>query len=136
METKMEGRISNLVQEADWKKEKHVPVIDCLSDVPKDEMFDVKIGLGEEIAHPNTTEHHIRWIDVYFHPEDEKFPYHIGRYEFTAHGASTEGPDTSSVYTHHAVTTSFKTSKPGTILALAFCNIHGLWQSSKQITIK
>ncbi|UCB59542.1 MAG: hypothetical protein JSV67_01705, partial [Thermoplasmatales archaeon] len=31
---------------------------------------------------------------------------------------------------------SFKTSKPGTILALALCNIHGLWQSSKQINLE
>ena len=27
-----------------------------------DEMFAVKVSLGKEIAHPNTTEHHIRWI--------------------------------------------------------------------------
>ncbi|MFW6121229.1 MAG: class II SORL domain-containing protein [Petrotogales bacterium] len=136
METKMEEKIGSLIQEADWKKEKHVPVIDCPDEVSKDEMFDVKVGLGKEIAHPNTTEHHIRWIDIYFHPEGEKFPYQIGHYEFNAHGESVDGPNKSSVYTHHAVTTSFKTSKTGTILALAYCNIHGLWQSSKQIDVK
>ena len=68
METKMEEKIGNLIQEADWKKEKHVPVIECPDEVSKDEMFDVKAGLGKEIAHPNTTEHHIRWIELYFHP--------------------------------------------------------------------
>ncbi|MDD2666674.1 MAG: class II SORL domain-containing protein [Methanocellales archaeon] len=136
METKMEEKIGDLIQEADWKKEKHVPVIECPDEMDKDEMFEVRVGLGKEIAHPNTTEHHIRWIDLYFHPDGEKFPYQIGHYEFNAHGESVEGPNKSTIYTHHAVTTSFKTSKPGTILALALCNIHGLWQSSKSIDVK
>ena len=136
METKMEENIGNLIQEADWKKEKHIPVIECPDDVDKDKMFDVKVGLGKEIAHPNTTEHHVRWIDLYFHPVGEKFPYQIGHYEFNAHGESVDGPNKSSIYTNHAVTTSFKTSKPGTIIALALCNIHGLWQSSKQIKVE
>jgi len=136
MEMKYEEKLGNLIQEADWKIEKHVPVIDCLDEIDKDEMFDVKVGLGKEIVHPNTTGHHIRWIDLYFHPEGEKFPYQIGHYEFNAHGESVDGPNKSTVYTHHAVTTSFKTSKPGTILATALCNIHGLWQSSKSVDLK
>jgi len=125
-----------LVQEADWKIEKHVPVIECSDAVKADEMFQVTVGIGKEIAHPNTTEHHIRWISLFFHPEGEKFPYHLGHYEFNSHGESVKGPNTGSVYTHHQVTTSFKTSKPGTILALTLCNIHGLWQSAKEIKLK
>ena len=136
METKMEEKIGSLIQEADWKKEKHVPVIDCPDEVSKDEMFDVIVGLGKEIAHPNTTEHHIRWIDLYFHPDGEKFPYQLGHYEFNAHGESVDGPNESTIYTHHRVTTSFKTGKSGTVLAMALCNIHGLWQSSKQIKVE
>ena len=129
-------KIGELVQEADWKTEKHVPVIECPDTVKAGELFEVKVGIGKEIAHPNTTEHHIRWISLFFHPKGEKFPYQIGRYEFSAHGASVQGPNTSSVYTHHAATAWFKTSKPGTILAVAFCNIHGLWQSSKEIKLQ
>ncbi len=132
----MDEKIESLIQEADWQTEKHVPVIECPDEVDQDEMFDVKVGVGKEIAHPNTTEHHIRWIALYFHPDGEVFPYHIGQYEFNAHGESAAGPNKSTVYTHHAITTSFKTSKPGTILALALCNIHGLWQSSKSIDVK
>ena len=125
-----------LVQEADWKIEKHVPIIECPDSVKTDEIFQVMVGIGKEIAHPNTTEHHIRWISLFFHPEGEKFPYHLGHYEFNSHGESAKGPNTSSVYTHHQVTMSLKTSKPGTVLALALCNIHGLWQSSKEIKLK
>jgi superoxide reductase len=129
-------KIGELIQEADWKKEKHIPVIECPDAVNADDLFEVRVGVGKEIAHPNTTEHHISWISLYFHPKEELFPYHIGHFEFCAHGASTKGPNTSSVFTHHAVTISFKTSKPGTILAVASCNIHGLWQSSREVKLK
>jgi len=129
-------KIGDLVQEADWTKEKHVPVIDCADTVKADTVFEVKIAIGKEIAHPNTTEHHISWISLYFHPDGEKFPYQIGHYEFNSHGASVQGPNTSSVYTHHAVTTWLKTSKSGTLIAVSLCNIHGLWQSSKEIKIQ
>jgi superoxide reductase len=37
------------------------------------------------------------------------------------------------VTTHHAVTCEMKTRKPGTLLATSYCNIHGLWESEKQI---
>ena len=129
-------RIGDLVQEADWKAEKHVPVVECADAVKVDELFEVKISIGKEIAHPNTTEHHISWMSLFFHPEGEKFPYQIGRCEFDAHGASAQGPNTSSVYTHHAATVWMKTSKPGTIIAVSMCNIHGLWQSSKEIKLE
>ena len=92
-----------LIQKADWKLEKHVPVIECKDVVKVDETVEVKIGIGKEIAHPNTTEHHIRWISLFFHPKDEKFPYHLGHYEFNAHGASVQGPNTSTIYSHHAL---------------------------------
>lgn len=85
----------------DWKKEKHVPVIDCPDAVTKGQMFKVTVTLGKEIAHPNETKHHICWIEAYFKPEGAKLPYQLGRFEFTAHGASVDGPDTSGVYTHH-----------------------------------
>ncbi len=125
-----------LFKTADWKKEKHVPVIDAPDKIKRGEMFEVKVSIGKEVAHPNKTEHHIRWIMLYFKPEGDNFPYQIGKVEFAAHGESTEGPDTSTVYTHHAATLSFKTEKPGTIFASSLCNIHGLWQSSKDITVE
>jgi superoxide reductase len=129
-------KLSEAIQEADWKTEKHVPVIECPDAVKPNEMLEVNVTIGKEIAHPNTTEHHISWISLFFFPEGEKFPYQIGHYEFNAHGASVQGPNTSSVYTHHSAKTWFKTGKPGTILALSLCNIHGLWQSSKEIKLQ
>jgi superoxide reductase len=104
--------------------------------VKANEIFKINVTIGKEIAHPNTTEHHISWISLFFHPEGEKFPYQIGRYEFNAHGASVQGPNTSYIYTHHAVTTWIKIGKPGALIAVSMCNIHGLWQSSKEVKLK
>ena len=127
--------IGERIQKADWKKEKHVPVIECPDEVKAGELFQVKVSLGKEIAHPNTTEHHISYISLYFHPEGEKFTHHVGNYEFGAHGEAASGPNEGPVYTHHSVVTELKIDKPGTLYALAFCNIHGLWESSKEIKV-
>jgi len=123
-------------QEADWKKEKHVPVIECPEKVTSGEMFDVRVSLGREIAHPNTTDHHIRWIQLFFQPENGKFIYQIGNFEFSAHGESVEGPDKGPVHTNHSVVASMKITGPGTIHALALCNIHGLWESAKEVQVQ
>ncbi len=130
------SEFKELFQSADWKVEKHVPVIEAPDKVKRGEFFKVTVTIGKEVAHPNKTEHHIAWIDVYFHPKGEKFPYQIAKAEFNAHGASAQGPDTSTIYTHHTATMSFKTDKPGVIYATGSCNIHGLWQNSKTIEIE
>jgi superoxide reductase len=130
------SRIGELYQTADWKAEKHVPVIECPDQVGADEMFDVFVSLGKEIAHPNTTEHHIRWIQLFFKPDGDKFSYQVGNFEFTAHGESVEGPNTGPVYTHHSAGSRLKLKKSGELLAGAYCKIHGVWESSKRITIK
>ncbi|MFW6150211.1 MAG: class II SORL domain-containing protein [Chloroflexota bacterium] len=122
-------------QTADWKSEKHVPVIECPERVTGGELFPLKVTLGKEVAHPNTTEHHIRWISVYFHGEGEKFPFQVGHFEFCAHGEHVEGANKGPVYTNHEVTASVKVSKTGVLYATALCNIHGLWYSSKEITV-
>jgi len=124
-----------LFQTADWKTEKHVPVIDCADEVKAGELFIATVSVGKEVAHPNTTDHHIRWITVYFLAEGEKFVYQVGHFEFSAHGESTEGPDKGPVYTNHEVAVTLKVNKPGIIYATSFCNIHGLWQGEKAIKV-
>ena len=126
--------MKELYQSADWKSEKHVPVIEVESSPSKGELFRVGVSVGKEIAHPNTTAHHIRWIELYFLPEGEKLPYQVGRVEFTAHGASVQGADTSTVYTNHESMFSMKTDKPGELFASSYCNIHGLWENSEKIS--
>ncbi|MBN2053640.1 class II SORL domain-containing protein [bacterium] len=123
------------LQQADWKAEKHVPVIECPERVNAGDWVTAKVGLGKAIAHPNTTEHHIRWIEVFFAPDDEKFPYELGRFEFTAHGESAKGANQGPAYTHHEVSFGFQIKKSGVLHALAFCNIHGVWESARRIEV-
>ncbi len=130
------AKIGEQFQTADWKTEKHVPVIECPDSVAADEMFDVKVSLGKEVAHPNTTEHHIRWIQLYFKPEGDKFAYQVGNFEFCAHGESAAGANEGPVYTNHSAVARMKVKKPGTLLATALCNIHGLWEYSKSVSVK
>ena len=127
--------LRDLLQSADWKTEKHVPVIDAPDRINKGQLLKLGISVGKQIAHPNTTEHHIRWIEVYFLAVGEKFPYQIARIDFDAHGESAQGPNTSTVYTVPQVALSFKTDKSGEIFALSYCNIHGIWKGVKQITV-
>jgi len=129
-------KLKELLQEADWKAEKHVPVIEVAGKIKKQEITAISVSVGKEIPHPNTTEHHIRWIAVYFHPKGEKFPYQLGKFEFDSHGESVQGPNTSTVYTQPSVVCNFKTEKSGAVIAVSYCNIHGLWENSLELTVE
>ncbi len=119
-----------LIKTADWKTEKHAPVIEVPEKIKKGELTTVTVGVGKEIPHPNTLEHHIEWIDVYFRPEGAPVVYHVVRFEFAAHGAS-EGLISEPIGSF-----SFKTDKSGTLYAFSFCNIHGLWGSTAEVKVE
>jgi superoxide reductase len=120
--------IANKIQSADWKAEKHVPVIDCPDTVQAGKPFQITVTVGKEIAHPNTIEHHINWIEVYFNPEGDKFVYDVGRFEFNVHGEA-------DVFAAAAVTATITLSTSGTLQAVSHCNIHGLWESEKTVKV-
>ncbi|MDO5715514.1 MAG: desulfoferrodoxin family protein [Tissierellia bacterium] len=113
-------KLTQTVQSGDWKNEKHVPALH----VEKvEDGFKVRAFVGEEIDHPNTLEHHILWIKVYFQPEGAKFPIEVGSYQFQAHGES-------EVYTKPEVISYVKTEQKGQVFAMSYCNIHGLWENA------
>ncbi|MFA6357819.1 MAG: class II SORL domain-containing protein [Candidatus Omnitrophota bacterium] len=126
----------DLLQSADWKTEKHAPVIDVPDKISKGDILKIDVSVGKQIAHPNTTDHHIKFIEVYFLATGEKFPYQVARFEFTVHGESTQGPNTSTIFSEPKITTSFKTEKSGVIMAVSYCNIHGLWKSEKEVKVE
>ncbi|MHA2496394.1 MAG: desulfoferrodoxin family protein, partial [Candidatus Hodarchaeales archaeon] len=107
--------MGELYQTADWKSEKHVPAI--IKVKKKEEFVKVKVAVGKEIPHPNTTEHHIKWIKLIFWPEGEKFPVEVGNAQFVAHGESAQGPNTSSIYTEPRAIFILKTEKGGKLIA-------------------
>ncbi|MBN1178567.1 MAG: class II SORL domain-containing protein [Anaerolineae bacterium] len=128
-------KLGDKIQSADWKAEKHVPVIEAPETVAAGELFNVTVSVGKEIAHPNTTEHHIRWIDVYFQPDGDKFVYQVAHFDFNAHGESAKGANQGPVYTHPLASFSMKVEGAGTLMAVSLCNIHGLWESSAELKI-
>ncbi|WP_018124052.1 class II SORL domain-containing protein [Desulfovibrio oxyclinae] len=130
------AHLSDLIKRDDWKNEKHVPVIEAPDSVSASEPFDVKVSIGKEVAHPNTTEHHIRWIRLFFKPQGQELVYEAGAFEFNAHGESAKGANEGPVYTHHGATCTLKISEPGHLIALGYCNIHGLWENSREIALK
>ena len=125
--------ISEVIKSADWKTEKHAPVIEVPEGIKAGEDFEVKVSLGKAVSHPNTTNHHISWIAVYFQPEGAPVPYQVGHFDFSAHGESAAGPDQGPLYTAPSAVVTIKTDKPGTLQALSFCNLHGLWESTAEV---
>ena len=120
--------LGEYVKQADWKTEKHAPVVSCPDSVAAGEAFTVEVSVGKEIPHPNTVEHHIAWISLYFVPEGGAAPFQVGRYDYSGHG---EGP----VLAEPTTTAVVKLEKSGTFYAISFCNLHGLWEGSKAVSV-
>ena len=123
----MEQRLSSLIKSADWKAEKHVPVIVAPDAVVPGVQFDVEVSVGKEIPHPNAVEHHIVWAALYFVAEGSQLPVELARADFAAHG-----PD---VFAEPVFKASVRLSKPGVLHAVAYCNIHGLWESARRVSV-
>lgn len=116
-------KLTETVQTADWKNEKHVPAIKTARE---EGLLKIQARVGEEIEHPNTLEHHIGWIKLFFQPEGAKFPIEVASYEYKSHGEE-------ELYTKPIVKAYVETDKPGTVYALSYCNIHGLWENSEEV---
>lgn len=117
--------ISASIKSADFKTEKHVPVISVLS--KEGDVAVVEVSVGKEVAHPNTTEHFISYIDLYY--KGDAALQHIGRAEFLAHGESAQGANQGALHTEPVAVFKCKLTKPGVLHAVSYCNIHGLWES-------
>ena len=128
------SEFSATIQNADWKTEKHAPEIQAPESVKANEFFTITAGLGSAIAHPNTTAHYISWVSLFFLPEGAKIPLQLAHAEFKSHGDSAS--DQPGPFTNPVMTANVKLPKSGTLQAVAFCNIHGAWQSSKAITVE
>ena len=129
------AEFSSTIQNADWKTEKHAPVIEAPDSVKAGEFFTVTAGLGKAIAHPNTAQHHISWISLYFLPEGAKLAIQLAHAEFSAHADSaTDVP--GPALTNPNMIANLKLAKSGVLQAVSYCNIHGVWQSSKGIKVE
>lgn len=119
--------LGQLIQTGDWKGEKHVPAITAPQSFKVGETVDIKVCIGEEIAHPNTLEHHIAWIKLFYLPEGTKIPVELAHSAFSANGELES-------FTEPTIVAKVKLPKGGKLIALSYCNIHGLWESSVEIS--
>lgn len=120
--------LSSQYQSGDWAGEKHVPAIHAPQSVKAGEVVEIKALIGEAIPHPNTFEHHIAWLKLYFQPSGSNFPVEIATFDFSAHGES-------DLFTEPFVTARFAATESGTIMATSYCNIHGLWENNIELEV-
>ena len=108
-------RLGELVKTAAAEgKEKHVPVIKLV-----DGGRAVKITVGKEVPHPNTVEHHIKWIMLF--GVRGGVAVHIATFDL---GPTYGAPEVTA----HANLEGFSE-----LIAVEYCNIHSLWESSYQL---
>lgn len=127
-------KLGDITQTGDWKAEKHVPAISAPDHAKAGEKITVEFCVGHDIAHPNTPQHHISWIKLFFVPNGGKFAIELADEQFVAHSASLDDkPGPAATEPFGSVRIALSTS--GTLIAQSYCNLHGLWESSKEITI-
>ena len=105
-------------------KEKHVPHIEAPDKVKAGESFRVTVLVGKEVPHPNTIEHHIKWIQVYAKQEGARPVVHVGTFDL--------GP----TYAAPKVTFPVMLKKSATLYALGYCNVHGVWDNSVSVEVE
>jgi superoxide reductase len=127
--------LGDFVQTGDWKGEKHVPVIEAPDQVKAGDAFEVRFGVGKEIAHPNTAAHYIKWIKLFFVPDGGKFAIELAGATFDAHGDSTDAAKPGPAFAEPFTAVKIKLASGGTLTAQSYCNIHGLWENSKAIKV-
>ena len=104
------------------KVETHTPKIEAPEKVKSNETFEVKVIVG---PHPNTIEHHIKRVELYFYEEGRPFnPILLVNIELTP------------MYTEPILKVTLRLKKSGILYALAYCNLHGLWEARKEVKVE
>jgi len=99
-------------------EQKHLPVITAPDKVAKDEKFEVTIEVGKLKTHPNEPAHFIEWVELY---SGDTFLFRVN-----LAGSLSAPKVTVPVTLSHAC---------GPLKAWAKCNIHGLWEATRDISI-
>ncbi len=100
-------------------EKKHTPVITCPDSVKSGEPFEVKINVGA-IPHVMEEGHHIQWLEVSF---GQNFNARV---------------DLTPVFTKPEVTVKLVKGgkhRTSTLRVTERCNLHGLWEATKDIQI-
>jgi superoxide reductase len=101
----------------------HAPVITAPSSVKAGEPFTVEVSVGESL-HPMSQTHWIEYIELRIGNEP------AGRIDFQARGFLKPKAAFTVVIPREAVADGILT-----LVAQQHCNLHGLWESSANITV-
>jgi superoxide reductase len=96
---------------------KHTPVMDAPDKVKVGEPFAVVVKVGgiDGVSHPNLLGHWINWVDLY---AGDRL---LGRVEF------------APVVSESEATLHIALEESVTLRAVAYCNLHGAWESTKAV---
>jgi len=99
---------------------KHTPVIEAPDQVKTGEPFAVALKVGgiEGVNHPNLLGHWINWVDLY---AGDRL---LARTEFAPVASQPEA------------TLHIALEEPATLRAVAYCNLHGVWEATKAVAVK
>lgn len=100
-------------------EKKHIPIIDAPEKAKKDEPFEIKVEVGSLLAHPNEPGHFIEWVELYC---GDTF---LGRIQYS--GGTSYPNAIFKVKLSHA---------HGPLKAWGKCNLHGLWEGTKEISVE
>ncbi len=100
-------------------EQKHLPVIEVPAEIKSEKFFDARIKVGE-IDHPNENGHFIQWIELYVGD------VYLGRFDFTA--VMTKPEITIPLSLAHG-------NRKTTLRAVSRCNLHGIWENTREIDI-
>ncbi len=108
--------------EAISKAESHTPKIEAPDKVKAGEPVVVSIKVG---PHPNKVEHSIRRLEIYFRENGRAYnPIHIATVDLEPEYAEPE------------IKLTLRLKKSGVLYAIGYCNLHGLWEARKEISVE
>lgn len=116
-----------LFSSADFKSEcikvkqyadKHTPVVICDDNALRGKPFKVKVKIGTSVKHPNALDHHYQYIQLW------NLETLVGEIKLQR-ASYGDGP----IFIEVDFTIIPKVSMR--LLALAYCNQHGLWRSEE-----
>lgn len=99
-------------------EKKHWPRIECPDSVEANKPFDVTVNIGVGLDHPSELAHFIEWVSI------SRGSCDIGRVYLQ--------PKNS----YPRVTFRIALDKNTTLVARESCNLHGIWENKKEITVK
>jgi len=100
-------------------EQKHIPVISSPDKVRRDQTFTVTVEVGKYKEHPNEPAHFIEWVELH---SGDTFLFKVN-----LSGSLSYPKITVPVRLTHA---------HGPLKAWAKCNIHGLWEGTKDIEVE